>query len=88
MCCDINREGSSIPTIFQAVELCKELNLTIFLEVKAFVGFGPPKVRKVIGMEIQSTCCLQCCMENVVLKLSLFPPLFDSLFPITDRMIF
>ena len=44
MCCD-NREGSSIPTIFQVLELCKELDLTIFLEVKAFIGFGPPKVR-------------------------------------------
>jgi len=56
--CDINREGSLIPTIFQAVELCKELNLTIFLEVKAFVGFGPQKVRTVIDIEIQFTCCL------------------------------
>jgi len=48
MCWIFNRQGSSIPTVFQAVELCKELNLTIFLEVKAFVGFGPPKVRIVM----------------------------------------
>ncbi|XP_065919934.1 glycerophosphodiester phosphodiesterase 1-like [Dysidea avara] len=50
-------EGSSIPTIFQVLELCKELDLTIFLEVKAFIGFGPPKAREIIKklyMEDQS----------------------------------
>lgn len=36
--------SSSVPTLYQALQLCKELDLTIMLEVKAFVGFGPPKV--------------------------------------------